>query len=285
MAINTNPTASADIAELIPEIIEAAQYSFDQSGIMPVIVNGRDVSDVPGKTVSFPVFNIVTEDGSVSEAGEVVARVLDTPETVLTLARRAASIKLTGLSRKASAEDLSVHAGVLLGRARARAVDTRILSTYDLTSGTYQGTGATNGALTWTSFNEALLLVKEAEAAGPFFCVLAPEQAHDLRAGISPVATGGAILAGTEGVENVWRLGQFLGQYLGVRIFESARVQTGSDGTTTNLHLGVLYSQDVLLYANSDHESPIEVSRESLYDLDVYVLNYYDSAAVQTVDT
>jgi len=282
MAVNTNPTASANIAELIPEIIEASQYAYDQSGIMSSIVNARDVSSVAGKSVSFPVFDIVTEDDAVTESGEVTATVLDTPETVLTLARRAASIKLTGLSRKASKEDLGVHAGVLLGRARARAVDSRILGGFDADSGDYQGTGSTDGSMTWTSFNEALLLAKEAEAAGPFFCVLAPQQAHELRSGFSPVATGGAILAGTETVENVWRLGQFLGQFLGVRIYESARVHTGSDGTNTNLHLGVLYSQDVLLYAHSGHENPIEIVREPLYDLDVYVLNYYDSAAVQT---
>jgi hypothetical protein len=282
MAINTNPTTSADIAELVPEIIEAAGYAYDESGVMPAIVNRRDTSGTPGTTVSFPVFEIVSEDDSVTESGEVTASVLDTPETVLTLARRAASIKLTGLARKASREDLSVHAGVLLGRARARAVDTRILSSFDLVSGDYQSAGSTDDALTWTHFNEALLKVKESEAAGPFFCVLAPQQAHELRGAISPVATGGAILAGSEGVANVWRLGQFMGQYLGVRIFESGRVQVGSDGVNDDLHLGVLYSQDVLLYASSDHENPIEIVREPLYDLDLYVLNYYDAAGVQT---
>lgn len=281
MAVNTNATTSGDVPELIPEIMEAAQYAYDQSGIMPAIVNARDVSGVPGAGVSFPVFEIIEEDGAVTESGEVAASVLDSPNTTLTLARRAASIKLTGLSRKASGEDLAVHAGVLLGRARARAVDARILSAFNLASGNYQSAGAVDGPLTWDLFNEALLKVKAAEAAGPFFCVLSPQQAHELRGSFSPVATGGAILAGTEGVENVWRLGQFLGQFLGVRIYESARVQLGSDGVNENLRLGVLYSQDVLLYAYSGHETPIERVREPLYDVDVYVLNYYDAAAVQ----
>ena len=282
MTVSSNPTLASSVSELLPEIIEAAQYSYQQAGIMPGIVNSRDISDVPGGSISFPVFDLVAEDGSAAEANELTARVLDTPETVLSLQRRGACIKLSGLAQKSAGEDLGVHAGVLLGRARARAVDQRILGTFDLTSGTYQGTGSTNGSLTWTSFNQALLLVKEAEATGPFYCVLAPEQAHDLRASISPVATRRAVLAGTEGIENVWRLGQFVGQYLAVRIFESARVQTGSDGVNTNLHLGALYSQDVLLYAYADQENPIEVKREPLYDLDLYVLNYYDSASIQT---
>lgn len=276
MASSTTTT----LAELIPsEIIQEARFAFQSAGIVrPGFCRIADISGVPGKVASFPVYTAATVTKTAAEDTDLTTtNTLDPTEVELTVARRAVRADITDLARASAVRDINMDAGMILGRARAKQVDTDVLAVIGTTH--TSSVGATNStSITPANLMSALLVLEVNEANdGILNLVLHPKQWNHLRDDLvfdTDIATDRS----TQGQEamNTGRVGRIFG----ANVYVTPRVSTGTD--TNAMYLGMLFNAECIGYAvkNIGGNGGLEIQRDSSAALNELVLNYYDSANI-----
>ena len=274
MAIST----SALLAELIPnEVIQESRLAFQKDAMLPQYVRVADLSGRPGKAAEFArhVAVTVTKDSNESTDQTTIAS-MDPTSVTLTVARRVARIDITDLAAESTVEDVNITAGRILGKARAKQVDTDLLGV--MTTNWTSSVGATNStAITPENILSALLTLKTNEADDNLMLAIHPKQEiHLLDDLVVTSSTDSDSSALGQSAVSDGRLG---GKTLfGFKVFSTPRVGTGSD--TADIYTGLAFNADCLGYAVKNIGAAVEAQRDASSGLTELVMNYYDSCAV-----
>lgn len=226
-------STTTTLNDLLPEIIQEAQFVFSERSIMRGLVKNYTLAPGQGKTVNVPIYPLQTA-AALTEGNEITNTAVSTDQAVLTVAPVAIRTLLTDLARTAASSDVVADLGKLFGEAVARKMDTDLLALF---SGTF--TNAVGNASTTISAASIFQAVAKLKSQGVptdgLACVLHPAIAYDLKANLTNTFANPA--AGD--VQNeAMRMG-YVGMLAGVPIYESSNI--ANTGTTGDYYGGLFH--------------------------------------------
>lgn len=269
------------------QTILEARLAYQIDANLPAECRLADLTGIKTATASFPYFAAATVTKPGSETTDVTTNSDITPTNVtLAVVRRTVKIEPSDLGWASSVEDLSVRLGQLIGKARAKQVDTDILAV--MTTTWTSSVGATNvTALKVSDILSGLLTLEVNEANYNLILALHPKQWNTLRDDFILANTTNSQSNATDrspqGVQ-VLTTGFMQLPFLGCRIISTPRVGTGTD--TNAEYLGILGNfSDAIGYTvknvAADLGLPeIELWRYPEEGTTRFVHNYYDKAGV-----
>ena len=270
-------SASADVAELVPEITLEADYVYQANALGRQLVTVKDVSGQPGVAVEFPIFTAVSGSSGVAETGTPTSHQMDLSMQTLTVARRSVYTLLGDLAASGASGSLAAQIGKAMGMAQAKMVDTSIFAILNGTTNWGTSAGATDGSLTVTHVLAALLLLEIQEIDESPRAVVQPLTfGKGLRTALTVTANDDAISvsAGEEMNKNA-----SLGRQFGIDWFISPRCSLKTVTQTANCYEGLLFVQSGIGYAVKTVVNGIEPDRMAPTAATGLIMNWYDSAA------
>lgn len=277
-------TSTALASIILPEVIAEAKLAFQNDANLVQYVRFQDLTGVPTKTASFPVFIAAGVTVPGSETTDVTTNQDITPTDVtLTVARRTVKILPSDLGWASSTENMSQVLGQIIGKARAKQVDTDICAV--MTTNYTSSVGATNSTdVSFANITSALLTLETNEANQNLVLVLHPKQWAHLRNDL-------VIVSGTADSSDKSAAGQttmtsgMIGTTLfGAKVIVTPRVGTGTD--TNAMYLGFLGNTvEAIGYATKNVSADlglpeIEFERDASVGGTEVVHNYYDKAGI-----
>lgn len=283
----TNEMTSSTLASIInAEAIMEARLAFQQDANLPAIVRNADITGVPTKAASFPVFTAASVSKTAEATDQTTNTTCDPSDVVLTVARRVIKLLPTDLGMGASQENLSMRLGQAIGRARAKQVDSDILGV--MTTNYTYAVGATNSTdISVANILSALLTLEIAEANQSLILALHPNQWNHIRGDlVLTSATSTATERGTDRsaqAQEVMSSGMMYLPIFGAKLLVTPRVNTGTD--TNDIYKGALFNAECIAYAIKNVASEmglpdIELQRDASLGATEFVHNYYDSCGI-----
>ena len=226
-------STTTTLNDLLPEIIQEAQFVFSERSIMRGLVKNYSLAPGQGKTVNVPIYPLQTA-AALTEGNEITNTAVSTDQAVLTVAPVAIRTLLTDLARTAASSDVVADLGKLFGEAVARKMDTDLLALF---SGSF--TNAVGNASTTISAASIFQAVAKLKSQGVptdgLACVLHPAIAYDLKANLTNTFANPA----SGDVQNeAMRMG-YVGMLAGVPIYESSNI--ANTGTTGDYYGGLFH--------------------------------------------
>lgn len=282
-----NEMTSTSLASIInAEAIMEARLAFQQDANLPSVVRNADITGVPTKAASFPVFTQAAVSKTAEATDQTTNTTCDPSDVVLTVARRVIKLLPTDLGMGASQENLSVRLGQAIGNARAKQVDTDILGV--MTTNYTYAVGATNSTdVSVANILSALLTLEAVEANQNLILALHPKQWNHIRGDlVLTSATSTATERGTDGSaqgQTVLNSGMMNIPLFGARLLVTPRVGTGTD--TNDIYKGALFNAECIAYAIKNVAAEmglpdIELQRDASLGATEFVHNYYDSCGI-----
>lgn len=280
-------TSTSLVSLITPETIVEARLAFQQNVNLVNECRFADITGVPTKAASFPVFIAPAVSKTADGTDQTTNADITPTDVVLTVARRIVKITPTDLGFSSSNENMSVRLGQLIGNARAKQVDTDILSV--MTTNYTNSVGATNSTdISVANILSALLILEAAESNQNLILALHPKQWNHLRGDlVLTSATSTATERGSDSSSqgaSVMNSGMLSVPLFGARVLVTPRVSTGTDGNA--MFLGILgqFSEGIAYTVkniNSEMGLPdIEVQRDASLGANEFVHNYYDSTGI-----
>ena len=174
--------ADSDTANLVsvisPETILESRLAFQKDANAFALVRKADLTGLPTKTASFPMHVVAAITKVASETTDNTTNSTMTPTDVtLVVVRRSARIDLADLAAACTVENINQVAGQVIGKAKAKQVDTDILS--NMTTNWTSSVGATNStAITPENILSAGLKLKNNEADENLVLAITPNQEY-----------------------------------------------------------------------------------------------------------
>jgi hypothetical protein len=282
-----NEMTSTTLASIInSEAIMEARLAFQQNANLPAVVRVADLTGMPTKAASFPIFTQASVSKTAEGTDQTTNTTCDPADVALTVARRVIKLTPTDLGIAASQENMSVRLGQAIGNARAKQVDTDILGV--MTTNYTYSVGATNSTdISVANILSALLTLEIAEANENLILALHPNQWNHLRGDLVLVsATSTATERGTDYSDQgrqILTSGKLFLPLFGAMLIVTPRVNTGT--ATNDIYKGALFNAESIGYAvkNVSAEmgiSDIELQRDASLGATEYVHNYYDSCGI-----
>jgi hypothetical protein len=284
----TNEMTSSSLASIInSEAIMEARMAFQQDANLPAIVRNSDITGVPTKAASFPVFTAASVSKTAEATDQTTNTTCDPSDVVLTVARRVIKLLPTDLGMGASQENLSVRLGQAIGMARAKQVDTDILGV--LTTNYTYAVGATNSTdISVANILTALLTLEAVEANQNLILALAPKQWNHIRGDLvlTSMTSTGTDARNTDRsaqAQEVMSSGMMYLPLFGAKLLVTPRVSTGTD--TNDIYKGALFNAECIAYAVKNVAAEmglpdIELQRDASLGATEFVHNYYDSCGI-----
>jgi N4-gp56 family major capsid protein len=226
-------STTTTLADLLPEIIQEAQFVFSERSIMRGLVKNFTLAPGQGKNVNVPIYPIQTAAG-VTEGAEVSNTAVTTSTAQLVVSPVAIRTLLTDLARTSAASNVVADLGRLFGEAMARKIDSDLCALF---SGSF--TNAVGNASTTASAATIFQAVAKLKAQGVptdgLACVVHPAIAYDIKANLTNTFANPA--AGD--VQNeAMRMG-YVGMLAGVPIYETSNI--ANTGTTGDYYGGLFH--------------------------------------------
>jgi hypothetical protein len=219
MANNTTALNS----ELLATLIGAAQYQAYETSIARSLVSVFDLPAGSGKTVSVPVYSAISASNITDESAASAADT-NTTAASITLSEHVVYHRITNMLRDSAASDVFAQLGDQSGRAIAESIDAQVFAQFANFSGS-----ATSSELTVDRILKAAATLRSRKLTGPFYAVVSPLAAYNLK---KELTNAGGTIAALSGVGNQVLQSAFIGSVAGVNIIESALVATsGTDAT------------------------------------------------------
>lgn len=281
MATEMTSTALASI--IVPELIAEARLAFQNDANMVNFVRVQDLTGSPTKTASWPIFIAAGVTTPGSETTDVTTNQDITPTDVTAAVdRKTIKIMPSDLGWASSNENMSQILGQIIGKARAKKVDTDILAV--MTTNYTSSVGATNSTdLSFANIASALLTLETNESNQNLVLVLHPKQWNHLRGDLVVVSGTTTNPTGDQATQ-AFTNGVIGTTVFGAKLIITPRVGTGTD--TNAMYLGVLGNlPESIGYAVKDCNAslglpPIELERDASIGATEVVMNYYDKAAI-----
>jgi N4-gp56 family major capsid protein len=226
-------STTTTLTDLLPEIIQEAQFVFSERSIMRGLVKNFTLAPGQGKNVNVPIFPIQTA-AAVTEGNEVTNTAVTTSTALLTVSPVAIRTLLTDLARTSASSNVVADLGRLFGEAVARKIDADLCALF---AGSF--TNAVGNASTNMSAAQVFQAVAKLKSQGVptdgLACVVHPAIAYDLKANLTNTFANPA--AGD--VQNeAMRMG-YVGMLAGVPIYETSNI--ANTGTTGDYYGGLFH--------------------------------------------
>jgi N4-gp56 family major capsid protein len=226
-------STTTTLNDLLPQIIQEAQFVFSERSIMRGLVKNFMLSPGQGKTVNVPIYPLQTA-AALTEGNEITNTAVSTDQAVLTVSPVAIRTMLTDLARTSASSNVVADLGRLFGEAVARKIDSDLCALF---SGSF--TNAVGNATTAISAASVFQAVAKLKSQGVptdgLACVLHPAIAYDLKANLTNTFANPA--AGD--VQNeAMRMG-YVGMLAGVPIYETSNI--ANTGTTGDYYGGLFH--------------------------------------------
>ena len=232
MSYPSNMNTSND-SSLFAPLVTAAQYQAYETSVARQLVTVFDAPMNTGKQLQVPVYariaaQLITDESAASNAAT------GTTSATITLGEHVVYESITDMLRDSAYNDVFAQIGDQAGRAIAESLDRQVFSQF---SGFSSDIGASGHELIVQDILKAAATLRSQRLTGPFYCVVHPAAAYNLKKNLTTTlpysgATAGSQMGALSDVGNSVLGGFYIGTISGVQIFESALVPTsGTDST------------------------------------------------------
>lgn len=205
-------------SELFVPVLAAAQFSAYENSVARAIVSTYDLPMNSGKTVSIPVWDAVGAQ-IITDESPATKSTTDTNSRSITLTEHVVYHNVTDMLRDSASTNVLADLGDQSGRAIAESFDSQVFSLFnDFTA----SEGAAGAALTVENIMRAAARLRAAKLTGPFYAVVRPEQAFDIKKEL--VNAGGSVIPALSDEGNRVLGNYYIGNISGVIILESALI-------------------------------------------------------------
>lgn len=208
--------------ELYSNLVTAAQFAAYENSVARQLVTIFDAPANSGKVLQVPVWSAISAENITDEAA-ATAKETNTTSQTITLTEHVVYHQITDMLRDSAQSNVMNQLGDQSGRAIAESMDTEAFATFDsLTSAGAQVTAANFGA---DDIFNAVGQLRAAKLTGPFYAVLHPTAARELKKSLTATTAYTANTnAGNQILSNY-----FIGQLAGCTIIESALVPVATN--------------------------------------------------------
>lgn len=220
-------------SELFANLVTGAEFAAYENSVARQMVTVFDAPVNAGKILQVPVWGAISAQLITDEAA-ATAKETGTTAPTITLNEHVVYHQVTDMLRDSAYGDVFTQLGDQSGRAIAESIDGEVFSKF---SGFSSDLGTTGTTLTVDLILKAAATLRGRKLTGPFFAVVHPNQAYDLKKQLTYSAqTNIPMLSGVG--ENV--LSSFyIGGVAGVQIYESSLVAEAVTGGANAFTAGV----------------------------------------------
>lgn len=232
MAYPSNSNTSQN-SELFSALVTAAQYAAYENSVARQMVTVFDAPYNTGKSLQVPIWTGITAELLTDEQAPTL-RNTNTTSATITLDEHVLYHQVTDRLRDSAYNDVMAQIGDQSGRAIAEGMDKQVFDLFTSFS-TDLGPGA-GASLSVTDLLKAAATLRSAKLTGPFFAVLHPKQAYDVKEVlIKTIAYNGSGAVNNFGA-NPSNAGNrvldafYIGQIAGIQVFESGLISVDGSG-------------------------------------------------------
>ena len=218
MANNTTALNS----ELFVPLLAAANYQAFESSIARQITTVYDVPMNSGKQVQVPVWSSIAAD-LITDESAASFKDTDTNSQTITLVEHVVAHRITDMLQGSAQGNVLSQLGEQSGRAIAESVDSLLFSKFASLS---EGAGGAGVELTVDYILKAAATLRSRKLVGPFYAVVNPLQAYQLKKELS-ITSGASALSN---LGNQILTAGYIGTIAGVQIFESGLITVDGSG-------------------------------------------------------
>ena len=217
--------------ELYANLVTQAQYQAYETSVARQIVTVFDAPTHTGKVLQVPVWARIAADIITDEAA-ASAKTTNTTSATITLAEHVVYHQITDMIRDSAYQDVFAMIGDQSGRALAESMDTQVFAQF---ANFNSDLGSSGHELIVSDILKAAATLRAQRLTGPFFAVVHPNAAYNLKKNLTTTlpysgASAGAQLGAISDVGNDVLRGFYIGSIAGVEIYESALVAvSGTD--------------------------------------------------------
>jgi hypothetical protein len=221
-------------SELFANLVTQAQYQAYETSVARQLVTVFDAPIHTGKNLQVPVWARITAD-LITDESAASAKTTDTTSATITLGEHVVYHQITDMIRDSAYSDVFAQIGDQSGRALAESMDKQVFSTFSSFS---SDLGASGHELTVQDILKAAATLRAQRLTGPFYAVVHPGAAYNLKKQLTTTlpysgSTAGTQMGALSDLGNSVLGGFYIGQVAGVSIFESALVPvSGTDAVT-----------------------------------------------------
>jgi hypothetical protein len=213
---------------LFENMMQAAQYTFNEQGLLKNLVTLYDMTGTAGLTASVPVWPRVTGLTALAAGAEASSTHGDPTSVTITAAEYATMATMQDIVLESSPTSVAQDMGAVLGGAIARAEDDAICSIFTSAT-TDMGPGAGVEMTAANIMKAGAQLRANSVPTENMVAVLSPAQAYAVKATL--LTAGGQF--GNNSVANEIAQKFFIGSINGVDIYESAAI--AEDGSNDSI--------------------------------------------------
>lgn len=217
--------------ELYANLVTQAQYQAYETSVARQLVTVFDAPAHTGKVLQVPVWARIAAD-IISDESAATAKTTNTTAATITLAEHVVYHQITDMIRDSAYQDVFAMIGDQSGRALAESMDAQVFSNF---SSFNSDLGASGHELTVQDILKAAATLRAQRLTGPFFAVVHPNAAYNLKKNLTTTLPYSGVSAGAQ-MGNLSDLGNdvlrgfYIGSVAGVEIYESALVTvSGTD--------------------------------------------------------
>jgi len=279
----TGLTNTTSLNDLLPSIVAEALFVASEKSIMRGLVRNYTLAAGQGKTVTVPIYPVVTAAG-LTEATAPTQQQIVTDGATLTVSEVGLTATISDLAMMASASNVISDIGRLMGESIARKMDTDLMALFMGFSTNTLG-GVTTTATPALLFQAiAKLRAQGYDTSSDCAIVLHPNVAYDVASTLTSTFAAPASAIGNDALRN-----GFMGTLGGVPVYQSSLVplETGT-GASGDYACGIFHKDALGLAMMQDIR--IETQRSALkrgYDIvgnAIYgVGELYDAAGVRAI--
>ena len=240
-------------SELFAPLVTQAEFAAYENSVSRQIVTVFDAPLNTGKILQVPVWSSITAQLITNEAA-ASAQDTNTTKADITLAEHVVYHQVTDMLRDSAYYDVMSQLGDQSGRAIAESMDSQVFSLFPSFT---QSIGSTGAEVTVDSLLQAAATLRSNKLVGPFFAVLHPKVAYNIKKQLTYSAQTN--IPNPSNVGNSVLSNFYIGNIGGITIFESSLLGIDTD----NDSVGAVFARSALGHAMRGGIS-MEATRQSM---------------------
>ena len=226
-------------SELFAPLVTQAEFAAYENSVARQIVTVFDAPLNTGKILQVPVWSSITAQNITDESAATAADT-NTTKADITLSEHVVYHRVTDMLRDSAYYDVMTQLGDQSGRAVAESMDSQVFSLFPSFT---QSVGSTGAEVTVDSILQAAATLRSNKLVGPFFAVLHPKVAYNIKKQLTYSAQTN--IPNPSNVGNNVLSNFYIGNIGGVTIFESALLGIDTD----NDSVGAVFARSALGHA------------------------------------
>lgn len=220
-------------SELFANFVADAEFAAYEVSVARSLCRLFPVPFNAGKTVQVPVWAAITAD-LITDESAATAKTTNTTAPTITLKEHVVYNQITDMLRDSAYGDVMAQLADQSGRAIGESLDSMAFGEFENFS---SDLGSTTTEITTNLILQAASTLRARKLVGPFFCVLHPNQAYNVKKQLTYVAQTNIPALSNIGESAL--ANYYLGSVGGCAIFESPLVEAVSTGGATAYRAGV----------------------------------------------